>query len=652
MPTVHIPDNLVPTRATGGILDGLLWGWHWGETNWGYSFPNSVAEYAAHQPGNYNGYLGYGYEDVVGFKPFNSQQQSQIVAAVGAFETFLPVSFKSNAALGVDAPVVFRFAIAEAIDYGYGTSGIGDQGEGSPYSLHGPGGGRSAEAAVPDPFQMNWRATGDTWYIPNAYDTPVPGGFSNAAGLLHEFGHALGLKHGHSEQPVFNPTNYFRDSFGNAFADPALVGTAPALPTQYDSQEFTIMTYRVYVGDDPFDFSQANDLPSNQVDYPWSYMMLDIAALQYLYGANFGSGSNPGNTTYSFNAATGQMTTSDTNDGVVTSAPSKDAKIFTTIWDGGGTDTYDFSNYSTNQSINLQPGYWSTFSSSQLARLGVDINAQGNIANALQYRNSTQSLIENAIGGTGNDVFIGNFANNTLNGNLGDDTVVFSGTSDSYSFSIINGLLQVSGVEGTDTLVMIENLHFDDGVFNIDQFLPSMWKSQPENIKMSAAVYQFLTGRIPTEDGFEYLIDSSINTNDLNDPFYEQFNQENRYINFANNLGSFGEGKDKFAAAYGSASFEQTIRSAYSEIIGGNKESAIQFFLNAQSFYQSVAQERVVPSGISLDLATKVVAVGSILNEAVKAGSGNYATAVETLATEIGTTGVSSSFGADLFAVT
>lgn len=651
MPTVHIPDGLVATRATGGILDGLLWGWHWGETNWGYSFPTNVAEYAAHQPSNYSGYLGYGYENVVGFQPFNSQQQSQIVAAVGAFETFLPVTFKSNAALGVDAPVVFRFAIAQAIDYGYGANGIGDLSEGSPYTLHGPGGGRSAEAAVPDPFQMNWRAAGDTWYIPGAYDTPVPGGFSNAAGLLHEFGHALGLKHGHHEQPVYNPTNFFRDSLGNAFADPALVGTAPTLPTQYDSQEFTIMTYRVYVGDDPSNFRETNDLPSNQVDYPWSYMMLDIAALQYMYGANYGAGSNPGNTVYNFNAATGQMTISDTNDGVSTSAPSKDAKIFTTIWDGGGTDTYDFSNYTTNQVINLQPGSWSTFSTAQLARLGVNINAQGNIANALQFNNSTQSLIENAIGGTGNDVFFGNLGNNILNGNLGDDTVVFGGNRSDHSFNVTNGLLQVSGAGGADTLVKIENLRFDDGVFNIDQFIPTMWKSQPDNIKMAASVYQFLTDKIPTAAGFEYLIDSSTNNNDLNDPYYEQFNQENRYINFANNIGSFGEGKTEFSAKYGSVSFEQTVRSAYSEIIGGNNEESINFFLNALNFYRTVAQERVVPSGVSLDLSTKVVAVGSILNEAVKSGSGTYATAVETLANEIQTTGGTSSFGADLFAV-
>ena len=41
-----------------------------------------------------------------------------------------------------------------------------------------------------------------------------------------------------------------------------------------------------------------------------------------------------------------------------------------TLWDGGGNDTYDFSNYTTNLSVNLQPGAWTTVSATQLANLG------------------------------------------------------------------------------------------------------------------------------------------------------------------------------------------------------------------------------------------------------------------------------------------
>ncbi len=75
-------------------------------------------------------------------------------------------------------------------------------------------------------------------------------------------------------------------------------------------------------------------------------------------------------------------------------------KVFQTIWDGGGNDTYDFSNYTTGLTVNLTPGEWSITTSAQLANLGDGHFARGNIANAWLYDGNTASLIENAIGGT------------------------------------------------------------------------------------------------------------------------------------------------------------------------------------------------------------------------------------------------------------
>ncbi|MHA7774486.1 LysM peptidoglycan-binding domain-containing protein [Roseibium sp. M-1] len=365
----------------------------------------------------------------------------------------MPVTFRENSSLGQDAPVVFRFAIAETIDYGIGNSPIGQ-----PYNPHGPGGGRSAEAAVPDPFQMNWRATGDTWYIANAYSQPIPGSFANAAGLLHEFGHALGLKHGHrvfdgngnySPQPIYNMTNIQFDQFGNRFADPVEVAKAPDLPLDENGQEFSVMTYAVWIGDVQADRTEAEDIPLSQVDYPWTYMLNDVAALQYLYGANFGAGSNPGNTVYSFNA-NGQMTTTDTTDGNSQSIASKDGKVFLTIWDGNGFDVYDFRNYSSNMSINLAPGAWSTFNSGQLARLGTTIFARGNIANAYQFNNDARSLIEAAWGGSGNDTILGNAAANELLGYSGND--ILRGNDGNDTLDGGSGDDQLSGNAGDDQL--------------------------------------------------------------------------------------------------------------------------------------------------------------------------------------------------------
>jgi hypothetical protein len=41
---------------------------------------------------------------------------------------------------------------------------------------------------------------------------------------------------------------------------------------------------------------------------------------------------------------------------------------------------------------------------------------------------------------------------------------------------------------------------------------------------------------------------------------YQDFNLENRYINFAVNLGKLGEGKDAFAAHYGTLSLFDATR--------------------------------------------------------------------------------------------
>ena len=70
-------------------------------------------------------------------------------------------------------------------------------------------------------------------------------------------------------------------------------------------------------------------------------MMYDIAALQPIYGANFST--NTGNSVYTWNPSTGEMSIN----GVGQGAPAWRAnRVFLTIWDGGGNDTYDLSNYS------------------------------------------------------------------------------------------------------------------------------------------------------------------------------------------------------------------------------------------------------------------------------------------------------------------
>ena len=283
---------------------------------------------------------------------------------------------------------------------------------------------------------------GDAWFNNSThwYDDPVKGSYGWLT-IMHEFGHTMGLKHPHEVSGAF--------------------GT---VPVDHDSLEYSVMSYRSYVG------APVNGYLTNEFwSYPQSLMMLDIAALQAEYGANFAT--NGGNTVYSWDPNSGQMFINGAGQG----APGAN-RIFLTIWDGGGQDTYDFSNYSTNLNVNLQPGAWTTASSAQLADLGNGHTAAGNIANALLYQGNPASLIENAIGGSGNDTIVGNAANNkltgghgndTLDGSTGTDTAVYSGNSSDYS--VVHNAsswtvtdLRAGSPDGTDTLQNIEYLQFND----------------------------------------------------------------------------------------------------------------------------------------------------------------------------------------------
>src|SRR5262249_18092935 len=147
----------------------------------------------------------------------------------------------------------------------------------------------------------------------------------------------------------------------------------------------------------------------------------------YMYGANFNT--NNSDSVYTWSPTTGEMFINGIGQGA-----SSANKVFVTVWDGGGVDTYDFSNYSTNLTVNLGPGAWTTTSSAQLADLDASNPgthmARGNIANALLYNGDTHSMIENAKGGSGSDTIIGNSIANTLRGLAGNDQISGLGGND------------------------------------------------------------------------------------------------------------------------------------------------------------------------------------------------------------------------------
>jgi len=347
-------------------IDGLLWGYKWVSV-----FPSLQMTYSF--PASANEYTGYD-----GFEAFNDAQKTAVTNILANIDHVCRITFT----LTTGANATLRFAEASSLDYG----GIND-------GVHTPGGqNNSAEGNAPDPTRYPSYAWGDCWFNHTDYNTPKLGTHAFSAGLMHEIGHALGLKHGHNTQET-NGTIY------------------PKLPEDHNSFEYSVMTYHQYVGE-----MQPGD---SAFDHPTTLMMDDIAALQYLYGADYTH--NSGDNMYRWSPLTGQLFI----DGLGQGASDHNC-ILMTIWDGGGNDTYDFSNYNTDLRVDLSPGGWTTTDPAQLANLGTTADphsARGNIANALLYQNNPASLIENAIGGSGDDDITGNAANNSLFGGAGKDTI-------------------------------------------------------------------------------------------------------------------------------------------------------------------------------------------------------------------------------------
>ncbi|WP_274627531.1 hypothetical protein [Arvimicrobium flavum] len=245
-------------------------------------------------------------------------------------------------------------------------------------------------------------------------------------------------------------------------------------------------------------------------------------------------------------------------------------------------------------------------------------------------------------------------------GGAGFDTVYLSGSLGDYQitpaapgvFHVVDVNLS-NGSEGYDILYDVEALHFANGTsVLLSDFAPRpAWHQLSSNVEIVAATYQFFLGWVPNSGGFAYLISSPDNQADLSDAYYAHFNTENRYINFASNLGTAGDGKSWFDAEFGSLSFEQAVALAYEEIMGKPLTGgAYNFFMNAHGFYEDVAEQRVVRPGVDLDDATKIVAIGSVLNEAVKSGLGPYAEAIDELLADVYPDGQSMMLGQDLFA--
>jgi Ca2+-binding RTX toxin-like protein len=205
--------------------------------------------------------------------------------------------------------------------------------------------------------------SGDVWIGPETNQAnPVKGSYDYLT-FVHEIGHAIGLKHP------------FATSLTNS----------TVLDATLDDVRYTVMSY--------------NDSYSYQ---PTTPMLLDILAIQSLYGAN--TLWQAGNTTYSW---------------------ASNQSVFETIWDAGGVDTIDATNQLNAVRINLNEGAFS-----QIGKAFLDIKTMTAFNEGLAIAYGAK--IENAVGSDNDDSLIGNALDNILNGRGGADTMMGGTGNDTY----------------------------------------------------------------------------------------------------------------------------------------------------------------------------------------------------------------------------
>ncbi|WP_459828153.1 M10 family metallopeptidase C-terminal domain-containing protein, partial [Hydrogenophilus islandicus] len=219
--------------------------------------------------------------------------------------------------------------------------------------------------------------------------------------IVHEMGHALGLKH------------------------PFEGGTV--LPADKDNRVNTVMSYTDFKYLVPVFTGSRSSHGIGDVRVTYSqifsdgFMVYDIAALQRIYGAN--TTSHTGNDVYRFD----------------------EKPFYHTIYDAGGVDTLDLSQTTHPNVIRLTPGSYSDINyrsvdaqiREQQEKYQKELGTNNYDSWVDEVFNSYKdgiytgqnalgiaygTVIENAIGGSGDDIFYDNSVDNTLTGNGGNDT--------------------------------------------------------------------------------------------------------------------------------------------------------------------------------------------------------------------------------------
>lgn len=344
-PTGHGPTSTVPD-SHDDLIDSLVGGYKWGSAVGSgatvtYSFPQADATWSTSLSSGY-GPSNSGYEPWdPNYAGLNPAEQAVATAALAAWAEVADITLSPLADTTTQVgDIRIAFTGIPEIQGSY------------------------AWAYLP----RNKAYAGDVWlnvFEPSNSNPSI--GTNGWETLIHELGHALGLKHPFEAAP-----------------------TGVVLPESLDSYKYTVMSYSDYAGH--YDEGDCSF-------YPTTPMPVDILAIQYIYGANMGS--HAGDDLYTF---------TDTQD------------VYQTIWDAGGTDTLRY-DAAAGGLLDLRAGHFSQVGKAIV--LSDDTLQYDTLAIAYNV------TIENAEGGAGGDTLIGNDAGNRLSGGTGNDSLYGGAGDDS-----------------------------------------------------------------------------------------------------------------------------------------------------------------------------------------------------------------------------
>jgi len=249
---------------------------------------------------------------------------------------------------------------------------------------------------------------GDVWVNSSLEynQSPEVGGYGFKV-LVHEIGHAIGQPHPGDYNAGTGRLSYQKDA---AYAE--------------DTAQYSIMSY----------WGEENTGADFGKSYAQTPMLHDVLAIQAKYGVN--ENTRVDDTIYGFNSNTGS---------VIFDFENNKNPVFC-IWDAGGTDTIDFSGFADGVILDLNPGGFSS--------------AAGLVDNiSIAYG----TIIENAFGGAGNDVILGNKWDNVVDGGLGEDRFVIDVDKENAATYILDsGQIVIYGDHGIDQIQNVEMISYAD----------------------------------------------------------------------------------------------------------------------------------------------------------------------------------------------